>query len=80
MLTFYFKCRCKRLRYPANLPAASIIIIFRDELLSVLLRTVYSILENTPENLVLEIILVDDGSVIGTFPSFLFLTAYQIWK
>lgn len=56
---------CWHLFYPNNLPPASIIIIFRDELLSMLLRTIYSILGNTPDYLIEEIILVDDGSTLN---------------
>ncbi|XP_045197003.2 polypeptide N-acetylgalactosaminyltransferase 4-like isoform X2 [Mercenaria mercenaria] len=52
---------CKTKQY-GNLPEVSIIIPFRDERLSVLLRTVHSILQNTPDDLLAEIILIDDGS------------------
>ncbi|XP_060581213.1 polypeptide N-acetylgalactosaminyltransferase 12-like [Ruditapes philippinarum] len=45
-----------------DLPAVSIIIPFRDERLSVLLRTIHSILQNTPSKLLAEIIIIDDGS------------------
>lgn len=53
---------CKRLNYPAYLPKVSIIIPFRNERLSVLMRTVYGILFYTPAKLLEEIILVDDAS------------------
>lgn len=53
---------CKEITYPVNLPPVSVIIIFRDEPISSLLRTVYSVLETSPKHLVLEVILVDDGS------------------
>ena len=56
---------CRHLVYPNNLPPASIIIIFRDELFSILLRTIYSIVANTPDHLIQEIILVDDGSTLS---------------
>ena len=70
---FFFPNRCKDMRYPSNLPQISIVIPFRDEVLSVLLRTMYSILGNTDSSLLKEIILVDDGSTKGTsnLPSFL---------
>jgi polypeptide N-acetylgalactosaminyltransferase len=48
-----------------DLPAVSIIIPFRDERLSVLLRTIHSILQNTPSKLLAEIIIIDDGSETG---------------
>ncbi|XP_060562082.1 polypeptide N-acetylgalactosaminyltransferase 4-like [Ruditapes philippinarum] len=53
---------CKDLRYPKVLPEIGVVIPFKDEHLSVLLRTVYSILYNTPAHIVKEIVLVDDGS------------------
>ena len=58
---------CKNIRYPANLPQVSVVIPFRNEVLSMLLRTVYSILGNTPDHLLKEIILVDDGSTLGKY-------------
>ena len=45
-----------------SLPKASIIVIFCNEHLSFVLRTVWSILNNTPRHLRHEIILVDDAS------------------
>ncbi|CRK93970.1 CLUMA_CG007496, isoform A [Clunio marinus] len=48
--------------YLTDLPRCSIIIPFRDESYSVLLRTVHSFLNRSPEHLLKEIILVDDFS------------------
>ena len=45
-----------------KLPKASIVIIFCNELLSYVLRTIWSILHQTRKDLIHEIILVDDGS------------------
>lgn len=53
---------CKRKVYSRNLPPLSVVVIFRDEWWSILLRTVYSVLEMSPPELIHEIILVDDGS------------------
>lgn len=54
---------CKTIEYPSDLSPVSIIITFRDEPATTLLRTVYCILETTPARLIEEIILIDDGSV-----------------
>ena len=55
--------RCNNIIYPIdNLPKASIVISFYNEALSTLLRSVYSIVDRTPYQLIQEIILVDDFS------------------
>lgn len=46
---------------------ASVIIIFYNELLSVILRTIWSVILQTPAHLLKEIILVDDSSTEGEF-------------
>jgi hypothetical protein len=56
---------CKSLNYSKNLPNASVIIIFHNEVVSLILRTVFSILNRSPENLLVEIILIDDCSDYG---------------
>lgn len=53
---------CKDQSYPADLPVASVVICFYNEALSALLRTVHSVLDRTPPQLLHEIILVDDDS------------------
>ncbi|XP_064235696.1 polypeptide N-acetylgalactosaminyltransferase 12 isoform X2 [Aotus nancymaae] len=54
---------CKEKKYDYdNLPRTSVIIAFYNEAWSTLLRTVYSVLETSPDILLEEVILVDDYS------------------
>ncbi|KAM7355556.1 polypeptide N-acetylgalactosaminyltransferase 8-like [Cochliomyia hominivorax] len=57
---------CKTQFYPAHLPSCSIIIIYHNEQATVLLRTLYSLINKTPPELLKEIILVDDFSEPNT--------------
>merc|ERR1711971_1482901 len=54
-------CRALHRANP-SLPASSVVIIFNNEALSALLRTVWSVLDRTPGSLLHEVVLVDDGS------------------
>lgn len=48
---------CKTINYPMRLPKASIIICFHNEVWSTLIRTIWSIINRTPKELLEEIIL-----------------------
>ncbi|XP_067295487.1 polypeptide N-acetylgalactosaminyltransferase 9 isoform X2 [Pseudorasbora parva] len=53
---------CKQLTYTEDLPQISVVFIFVNEALSVILRSVHSVVNHTPAHLLKEIILVDDNS------------------
>eukprot|EP00037_Helgoeca_nana_P018137 m.173200 g.173200 ORF g.173200 m.173200 type:complete len:658 (+) comp24311_c0_seq2:237-2210(+) len=53
---------CQAINWDIPLPKTSIIICFVDESWSALIRTIYSVINRAPHDLIEEIILVDDGS------------------
>nr|XP_006001032.1 PREDICTED: polypeptide N-acetylgalactosaminyltransferase 18 isoform X2 [Latimeria chalumnae] len=53
---------CKNITYSTNLPQVGIVFIFVNEALSVILRSIHSAMDRTPDHLLKEIILVDDNS------------------
>ncbi|KAL0883328.1 hypothetical protein ABMA27_016736 [Loxostege sticticalis] len=55
---------CKTQNYSKNLPEVTVVICFHNEAWSTLFRTVYSVLNRSPEKLVREIILYDDFSTM----------------
>ncbi|XP_072443805.1 polypeptide N-acetylgalactosaminyltransferase 9 isoform X2 [Chiloscyllium punctatum] len=54
--------KCKQMTYQSNLPQIAVVFIFVNEALSVILRSVHSVVNHTPPHLLKEVILVDDNS------------------
>ncbi|XP_071029169.1 polypeptide N-acetylgalactosaminyltransferase 9-like [Oncorhynchus clarkii lewisi] len=54
--------KCKLMTYPDDLPQMTVVFIFVNEALSVILRSVNSLVNHTPAYVLKEIILVDDNS------------------
>ena len=52
-------------KYPQIILSASVIICFYNEEPHTLFRTVFSVLDKTPKEMLHEILLVDDNSDIG---------------
>lgn len=57
---------CRAFTYPDDLPKVSVILAFYNEPFTMLMRTVYSILNRSPPELIEEILLVDDCSDKGS--------------
>lgn len=53
---------CRKVKYSDNLPVTSVIMVFHNEPFSMIMRSVFAVLNRTPETLLGEIVLVDDCS------------------
>ena len=71
--------RCKDRTFKKELMSASVIIPFYNEWPSLLLRTIYSVINRSPRKWLQEIILVDDGSTMGNYFRFLSQIAVFTW-
>lgn len=55
-------CQVKHEHYPCVLPSASVVVVFHNEHFVTLLRSVHSVLNHSPPELLKEVVLVDDAS------------------
>ena len=52
---------CKRWDYSPELPAVSVVLVFHNEGWATLVRTIHSVINFTPKELLEEVVLIDDG-------------------
>lgn len=62
---------CRQVKYSSNLPVTSVIMIFHNEPFSMIMRSVFAVLNRTPDHLLGEIVLVDDCSTRGLDVNFI---------
>jgi hypothetical protein len=67
---FVFNLSCLRETYPGLYLTSSVVICFHNEAWTVLLRSIYSVLDRSPKHLLKEIILVDDFSDMRNYNKF----------
>ena len=65
LMYFDYPIRCKYWHYPTKLPTASVILVFHNEGWSTLMRTVHSVINMSPPELLHEVVMVDDFSDKG---------------
>jgi polypeptide N-acetylgalactosaminyltransferase len=64
---FNILCRCQTLKYSKLYLNTSVIICFYNEDPNTLFRTVHSVLDQTPAEMLHEVLLVDDSSDGGNY-------------
>ena len=64
---FNYINRCKHWSYPDTMVDASVIIVFHNEGWSTLMRTVHSVINMSPPEMLAEVVMIDDHSSKGFF-------------
>ena len=57
------QCQASTYPPPSELPTVSVVFCFAEEMWSTLLRSVWSVLDRTPKECLVEIIMIDDASI-----------------
>ena len=82
-LQLYFQtnsfCRCKDKTYRKYTQKVSVVMNYHNELLSLLLRSIYSIISSIPRDNFHELILVDDASNLTVFCKLLTSMVYLFY-